>query len=86
MNEEKSAPRYYDEKAKDRIMRYQRDKMERVSVWVPKGVGADWKAHAELVGESYTAFFKRAVAETIARDRQRIKDALKNAPKNETEE
>lgn len=77
---------FYDEKAKDRMMRYQKDKLERVAVWVPKGVGAEWKAHAELVGESYTAFFKRAVAETIVRDRQRIKEALKNAPKEESEE
>lgn len=81
-----SEPKYYDEKAKDRMMRYQKDKLERVSVWLPKGMGADWKAHAELVGESQTAFIKRAVAETIARDRQRIKEALKNAPKENTEE
>lgn len=86
MNEEKSAPRYYDEKAKDRMMRYQRDKLERVSVWVPKGMGSEWKAHAELVGESYAAFFKRAVAETISRDRAKIREAMKNAPKGEAEE
>lgn len=80
-----SEPKYYDEKAKDRMMRYQKDKLERVAVWVPKGVGAEWKAHAELVGESYAAFFKRAVAETIARDRAKIREAMKNATKEETE-
>lgn len=78
-------PKYYDEKAKNRIMRYQRDKMERVSVWLPKGMGTEWKSHAELVGESTTAFIKRAIAETMARDRQRIREALKNAPKDEAE-
>lgn len=81
-----SEPKYYDEKAKARMMRYQKDKLERVAVWVPKGVGADWKKHAELVGESTTAFIKRAISETMARDRQRIKEALKNAPKENTEE
>ena len=81
-----SEPKYYDEKAKDRMMRYQKDKLERVSVWVPKGMGANWKAHAELVGESNTAFIKRAVAETIAHDRAKIREAMKNATKEETEE
>jgi hypothetical protein len=80
-----SEPKYYDEKAKDRMMRYQKDKLERVAVWVPKGVGSEWKAHAELVGESYAAFFKRAVAETIARDPAKIREAMKNAQKDETE-
>ena len=81
-----SEPKYYDEARKKSMMKYQKDKLERVAVWVPKGMGADWKKHAELVGESTTAFIKRAVAETMARDRQRIREALKNAPKENTEE
>lgn len=79
-------PKYYNEATKNAIMKYQKDKMERVAIWVPKGMGTEWKNHAELVGESQTAFIKRAVAETMARDRQRIREALKNAPKEESEE
>lgn len=83
MNDE---PKYYNEDRKKAILKYQKDKMERIAVWLPKGMGTEWKNHAELVGESTTAFIKRAIAETMARDRQRIKEALKNAPKENTEE
>lgn len=77
---------YYTDAIKRANLKYQREKLKRVGIWVPKGMGADWKKHAELVGESTTAFIKRAIAETMTRDRNRIKEALKNAPKEESEE
>lgn len=77
---------YYTDAIKRANLKYQKDKLERVAVWLPKGMGTEWKSHAELVGESTTAFIKRAIAETMARDRQRIREALKNAPKESTEE
>lgn len=77
---------YYTDAIKRANLKYQKEKLKRVGIWVPKGTDEDWKRHAELMGESTTAFIKRAIAETMARDRQRIKDALKNAPKENTEE
>lgn len=81
-----SEPKYYSEKAKEAMLRYQKENLEKLYLWLQKGTKADWAEHAELMGESTAAFVKRAVAETIARDRHRIKDALKNAPKENTEE
>ena len=81
-----SGPKYYNEKAKEAMLRYQKENLEKLYLWLQKGTKADWAEHAELMGESTAAFVKRAVAETMARDRQRIKEALKNAPKENTEE
>lgn len=78
---------YYTDAIKRANLKYQREKLKRVGIWVQKGTDEDWKRHAELMGDdSLSAFVKRAVAETMDRDRQRIKDALKNAPKENAEE
>lgn len=78
---------YYTDAIKRANLKYQREKLKRVGIWVPKGTDEDWKRHAELMcDDSLSAFVKRAVAETMARDRLRIKEALKNAPKENTEE
>lgn len=78
---------YYTDAIKRANLKYQKEKLKRVGIWVPKGTDDGWRKHAELMGDdSLSAFVKRAVAETMARDRQRIREALKNAPKEESEE
>lgn len=77
----------YTPAIKEANLRYQREKLKRVGIWVPKGTDDGWRKHAELMGnDSLSAFVKRAVAETIERDRNRIREALKNAPKENAEE
>lgn len=80
-----SEPKYYNEKAKEAMLRYQKENLEKLYLWLQKGTKADWAEHAELMGESTAAFVKRAVAETIARDRAKIREAMKNAQKDEEE-
>lgn len=83
MNAEKST---YNERAKESMLRYQKENLEKLYLWLQKGTKADWAEHADLMGESTAAFVKRAVAETMARDRAKIREAMKNAPKEPTEE
>jgi hypothetical protein len=73
----------YNESAKKAIMKYQQKSLDRVSVWVPKGTKAVWQAHAELMGESLTAFLTRAVMETMQRDRAKAKEAIAAAIRTE---
>lgn len=76
----------YTPAIKEANLRYQKEKLERVTAWLQKEQAAEWKNHADLTGESLSAFIKRAVSETMARDRARAREALKNATKEETEE
>lgn len=66
--------------------KYNKKAYEQVVIRLPKGERDKMQAHAELMGEKQAEFFRRAIAETIARDRARIREAMKNAPKEPTEE
>ncbi len=66
--------------------KYHKSHYEQVVIRLPKGERDKMQAHAELMGEKQAEFFRRAIAETIARDRAKIREAMKNAPKEPTEE
>lgn len=59
------------------IMKYQREKMDSFTVRVQKGLRATIDQHRELTGESLSEFLRRAVMETIARDKETMRAALK---------
>lgn len=59
-------PKYYDEKAKERTMRYLEEKREKLTLNLPKGAKERYKAHAENVhGKSLTAFIVELIEKDI---------------------
>lgn len=48
-------PKYYDEKAKERTMKYMKEKRDRIVVGVAKGEKEKYKNHAENKGKSLNA-------------------------------
>ena len=76
----------YTPAVKAAVRKYQDEKLDRVTVWLQKATAAEWRNHADLTGESLSAFVKRAVAEAMARDRAKAREALKNATREESEE
>lgn len=67
----------YNEREKERTIAYQREKLDRITIWVQKGKKDPIKAHAQLMGESMQLFIQRAIAETIERDRERIAETMR---------
>lgn len=64
----------YQKKAYDQVLlrfRKDDDTLDRIA------------AHLELTGEERTKFIFRAIEETIQRDRERMRENFKPAPKNE---
>lgn len=49
------------------------EKQDSVLIRIPKGRKAELQAHAEQQGESLNGFVKRAIDETIERDKERVK-------------
>ena len=49
------------------------EKQDSVLIRIPKGRKAELQAHAEQQGESLNGFVKRAIDETIERDKEREK-------------
>lgn len=47
---------------------WQREKVDRVNLTMPKGRKEEIRAHAEEQGESVNGFINRAIDETIRRD------------------
>lgn len=87
--EEENKPKYYNEVSKRATMKYLAANFEAITIRFRKedNMRERLKSHAELTGESVVAFINRAVEETMRRDRARIKETMKNAPKpTETEE
>lgn len=58
-------------------VKYQREKMESFTVRVQKGLRSVIDQHRELTGESLSAFLRRAVTETIERDKATMREALR---------
>ena len=56
------------EAMKRAVKKYDKEKIDRVAMRVPKGKKDIIQAHAEKQGESVKAFLNRAVDETMARD------------------
>ena len=48
------------------------EKLEMISVRIPKGEPDIYKAHAKSRGESLTAFLRRAAKETMERDMESV--------------
>ena len=49
--------KYYDEKAKERTIRYMGEKRDKLTLNLPKGAKERYKTHAETIhGKSLTAF------------------------------
>jgi len=57
--------------------KYIEDKLEMISIRVPKGESDTFKEHATKNGESLTAFLRRAAKETIERDNDKSNKSVK---------
>ena len=49
---------------------WQKEHADRVNLVMPKGKKAEIKNHADALGESLNGFINRAIAETMARDKE----------------
>lgn len=59
-------PGRYDEKAKERIMRYQKAKREMMNLNLPLGTKEHWKKRIEQTGDkSVTAYIMRLIEKDI---------------------
>jgi predicted HicB family RNase H-like nuclease len=67
----------YTEAQKRATVKYQKEKMDSFTVRVQKGLRAVIDQHRELTGESLSEFLRRAVMETIKRDKETMREALK---------
>lgn len=76
----------YNEAYRKASVKYQREKMDAFTIRVPKGMRAIIDAHRDLTGESIAEFTRRAVEETIERDRRKMREALKKETLTETVE
>ena len=56
-------------KRKEYIYAYQKENLKRIPLDVPKSVYEEIKAHAEATGTSVNGFIKRAISETMERDK-----------------
>lgn len=74
----------YTEAQKRATMKYQKENYEQYMVRLYKGDRAKYSDHAEIMGEKLASFIRRALEETYARDRARIRETLKNAPKEKS--
>ena len=50
---------------------WQKENADRVNLVMQKGKKAEIKEHAEAQGESVNGFINRAIAETMARDKEK---------------
>ena len=66
--------------------KYAKEKTDPVTVRFPKGFKQKITDHVELTGESQVKFIQRAVEETIARDRAKMRQGFKPEPVNTEEE
>ena len=62
----------YTEAQKRATIKYISENKDKITLMVNKGDRDAIYDHAKLMGETGTAFIKRAIAETIERDRQGI--------------
>lgn len=61
-------------KAMAYINQYNAQKYDRVTTMLPKGEKDEVKAHAAAHGESVNEFIRRAIQETMERDKERARD------------
>lgn len=58
----------YDEKAKERTMRYMKEKRDKLTLNLPLGDKERYKEHAEKKGKSLTGLIVELIEADIARD------------------
>lgn len=58
-------PKYYDEKAKERTMRYMKDKRDRIVFNVPKGDKERYNEYARSKGKSLTKLIVDLIEEDM---------------------
>lgn len=71
----------YTEASKKATIKYQKEHLEQYLIRFTKGDRSKYSDHADMMGETLASFIKRALAETMARDRTRIRETMKNQPK-----
>lgn len=67
----------YTEAQKRATMKYQKEHLDAITLRFHKGYKEKLKAHMELTGEKQIEFIRRAIEETIARDRAKMKENFK---------
>ena len=73
----------YTESGKKATMKYQKEHLEAITLRFQKGYKARLQAHLELTGEKQIEFIRRAIEETIARDRARMREGFKPETREE---
>ena len=73
----------YTEAGKKATIKYQKTHMEAITLRFQKGYKDRLNAHLELTGEKQIEFIRRAIEETIARDRARMREGFKPEPRTE---
>ena len=68
----------YTEAHKRATMKYQKENLEQLIIRLPIGERQRIKEHAQLMGDNMTAFLRRAINETIQRDREKIQARMKS--------
>jgi predicted HicB family RNase H-like nuclease len=59
----------YNDKAKDRTIRYMKDKRDKLTLNLPKGDKERYKAHAEKQGKSLTGLIVELIEKDMEKDR-----------------
>lgn len=57
--------------------KYQKEHLEQMNLRFPKGYRAKLQEHLDMTGECTIEFVRRAIAETIERDREKMRGAFK---------
>ena len=73
----------YTEAGKNATIKYQKQHLDQINLKYQKGFKDKILAHTELTGEALAAFVRRAIEETIARDRARMREGFKPEPREE---
>lgn len=70
MEEKTTSYKGFTEAQKRATQKYLKESVEEIKVRVPKGDRAIIQAHAEAMNESTNKFIRRAIDETMERDKQ----------------
>lgn len=77
MNAPRTGYTGYTEAKKRATMKYQKANLDAITLRFQKGYKEKLQAHLELTGEKQIEFIRRAIEETIARDRAKMKENFK---------
>ena len=73
----------YTEAGKRATIKYQKEHLDAITLRFPKGYKENIQSHLELTGEKQIEFIRRAIEETIARDRAKMREGFKPEPRND---